>query len=293
MKHFLQHFVILVIVITALGTSTIVSSQTSSSVVAPGAKIEKLATGFVWAEGPAESPDGTVFFSDNRGNKVYKWSPDGKLSTFIENSRSDNGMIIDKDGVLLSCAGDSKELVSIDWEGNYTTLADNYKGKPFSAPNDLWMDAKGGIYFTDPFWGRETGRDRVFYLTPDRKELILVNSDMSNPNGVIGSIDGKLLYVTNYIENKTYVFDVNEDGTLSNKRLFAPEGDDGMAMDTEGNLYLTGKSITVYNPDGEKIDTIEVPETPANLAFCGKDKKTLFITARTSVYSVRMRTQGL
>ncbi|MFC1552535.1 SMP-30/gluconolactonase/LRE family protein [Candidatus Latescibacterota bacterium] len=285
------------ITITVLGFSSIAYSQSAGSVVAPGAKIEKLATGFVWAEGPTVCPEGNVFFSDNRGNKIFKWSPNGTLSTFMEKSRSDNGMMIGKDGILYSCAGDSKELVSIDRDGNYSTLVDSYDGKPLSAPNDLWIDPKGGIYFTDPYWGRETGRDRVFYLASNRtsgkKTLILVNSDMFNPNGVIGTPDGKRLYVSNYIENKTYMFDINGDGTLSNKRLFAPEGDDGMTMDNEGNVYLTGKTITVYNPEGVKIDSIEVPETPSNLTFCGTDKKTLFITARTSVYSIRMRTQGL
>lgn len=263
------------------------------SVVAPGAKVEKLAGGFTWAEGPAEDPEGNIFFTDNRGKKIYKWSPDGKVTTFIENSHADNGMFFDKDGTLLSCTGQPRQLVSIDAQGTYTVLADTYDGNPLNSPNDLWVDPKGGIYFTDPFWGREQGRDHVHYLTPDRKKLILVNDDMFNPNGIIGTPDGKLLYVSNYIENKTYVFTINADGTLSNKKLFAPEGDDGMTIDTEGNVYLTGKAITVYDPSGKKIDTIKVPETPANVIFCGKDKQKLFITARTSIYSVRMRTKGL
>ena len=294
MKHTKYLFILIITISTLLAPRTSYSQTTG--VVAPGAKIEKLASGFVWAEGPTVCPKGNVFFSDNHGKKIFKWSPDGTLSTFKEESRSDNGLLIHTDGILYSCAGDSKELVSIDWDGNYTTLADSYDGKPLSAPNDLWIDPKGGIYFTDPYWGRETGRDRVFYLTPDRnagRKLILVNTDMFNPNGVIGTPDGTRLYVTNYIENKTYMFDINADGTLSNKSLFAPEGDDGMTIDTEGNIYLTGKTITVYNPEGVKIDSIEVPETPANLTFCGKNNKTLFITARTSVYSIRMRTQGL
>ena len=291
-------FIAVMSLVASAGFSRISYSESNNtdkqlSVVASGAKIEKLAGGFTWAEGPAEDPKGNIFFTDNRRKKIYKRSPDGKVTTFIEDSHADNGLYIDRDGTLLSCTGQPRQLVSIDAQGNYTVLADNYDSKPLNSPNDLWVDPKGGIYFTDPFWGREQGRDHVHYLTPDRKKLILVNNDMFNPNGIIGTPDGKLLYVSNYIENKTYVFTINADGTLSNKKLFAPEGDDGMTMDTEGNVYLTGKTITVYDPSGKKIDTIEVPETPANLIFCGKDKQTLFITARTSIYSVRMRTKGL
>jgi len=270
-----------------------IASAEKQRVIAPGAQVEKLADGFTWAEGPAEDSVGNIFFTDNRRRKIYRWSPDGKVTTFIENSRGDNGLYFDNNGVLLSCTGGTKELVSISPDGTYTVIVDSHNGTPLNGPNDLWVDSKGGVYFTDPFWGRQEGRDNVYYLSPDRTKLTLVNNDMFNPNGIIGSPDGKWLYVSNYVENKTYVFTINEDGTLSDKRLFAPEGDDGMTVDTDGNIYLTGKAITVYNPDGNKIDTIEVPETPANVLFCGKDKQTLFITARTSIYAIRMRTKGL
>ena len=283
----------LVISAVSCGNKPMPGELKFEGVVAPGAKLEKIAGGFTWAEGPAEDARGNIFFTDNRENLVYKLFPNGEVEVFIENSRGDNGLYIDINGILLSCASGSKELVSIDSNGNYTVLADSYDNKPLNAPNDLWVDPKGGIYFTDPYWGREQGRSRIYYLAPDLKKLILATDDVFKPNGVICTPDGRLLYVTDWVKKNTHVFTVNADGTLSDKKLFAPEGDDGMTMDTEGNVYLTGKAVTVYDPDGNKIDTIEVPEVPANLIFGGKDKQTLLITARTSIYSIRMSVKGL
>jgi gluconolactonase len=183
--------------------------------------------------------------------------------------------------------------VSIGRNGRKTVLADKYDNKQLNSPNDLWADAKGGIYFTDPRYGSrdsmEQGCECVYYLSPDHKKLIRVIDDMVRPNGIIGTADGKTLYVADHGGGKTFVYTINEDGTLSNKKLFAPEGSDGMTIDNEGNIYLTTKVVAIYNKNGEKIETIEVPEQPANICFGGKDKQTLFITARTSLYSVRMR----
>ncbi|MCE5252510.1 SMP-30/gluconolactonase/LRE family protein [bacterium] len=264
-----------------------------TGVVAPGAELKKLATGFTWAEGPVEDREGNLFFTDNRNNLLYKMPPDGAAEVFLKEAHRANGLYLDRDGKIIACTGAPGQIASIDSKGGITVIADSFEGKPFNAPNDLWLDPKGGIYFTDPFWGRENGRDRVMYLSPDRTKLIAAAGDMVKPNGIIGTPDGKLVYVSDWNEKKTYVYTVNKDGSLSGKRLFAPEGDDGLAIDTEGNVYLTGDAVTVYNPAGEKIDTIAVPETAANVCFGGKDKQTLFITARTSVYSIRTRIKGL
>jgi gluconolactonase len=231
-------------------------------------------------------------------NRIHKWSLDGKLSTFRENSGGANGLFVDKKGNLVACEGDGRRLVSIDLiKGNVTVLADKYQDKQFNSPNDLWIDPNGGIYFTDPRYGRRDGMEQdgehVYYLSPDRKNLIRVINDMVRPNGIIGTPDGKLLYVADHGGNKTYVYTINKDGTLSNKKLFAPEGSDGMTIDNEGNVYLTTRVVVVYNPDGQKIETIEVPEVPANVCFGGKDKQTLFITARTSLYALRIRVKGV
>lgn len=267
------------------------------SVVAEGAKVEKLAGDFKFTEGPASDAKGNIYFSDIPNNRIHKWSLDGKLSTFRENSGGANGLFVDKKGNLLACEGGGRRLVSIDPKGNVTILADKYQGKRFNSLNDIWIDPKGGIYFTDPRYGprddMEQDGEHVYYLTPDRKNIIRVVNDMVRPNGLVGTADGKLLYIADHGGNKTYVYAINKDGTLSNKKLFAPEGSDGMTIDNEGNVYLTTKVVAVYSSKGQKIETIEIPEGPANICFGGKDMKTLFITARTSLYSVQMRVKGV
>jgi gluconolactonase len=272
------------------------SSAEAASVVVSGAKVEKLAGGFSFTEGPAADAKGNIFFSDIPNNRIHKWSLNGTLSTFRENSGGSNGLFFDKKGNLLACEGGGRRLVSIDQQGNVTVLADKYQNKRFNSLNDLWIDPKGGIYFTDPRYGNRDNMaqdgEHVYYLSPDSKKLIRVINDMVRPNGVIGTSDGKLLYVADHGGKKTFVYTVNKDGTLSNKKLFAPEGSDGMTIDNEGNIYLTTRVVAVYNKNGEKIETIEIPEQPANVSFDGPDKHTLFITARTSLYSLRMRVKA-
>jgi gluconolactonase len=265
-------------------------------VVAQGAKVEKLAGGFGFTEGPAADAEGNIFFTDIPNNKILRWSLDGKLSTFLENSGGANGLYFDKDGNLLACEGGERRLVSINPKGQVTVLADKYQDKRFNSPNDLWIDPNGGVFFTDPRYGDRNGMEQdgehVYYLSADRKRLIRVIDDMVRPNGLIGTPDGRLLYVADHSGGKTFVYTINKDGTLSNKKLFAPEGSDGMTIDNEGNVYLTTNAIAVYNPEGKKIETIEVPEQPANVTFGGRDNQTLFITARTSFYAIKMRVKG-
>lgn len=282
-----------------LAITTVSLSAEKASVVAVGAKVEKLAGGFKFTEGPAADAQGNIFFSDIPNNRIHKWSSDPGapgLSTFRESSGGANGLYFDKKGNLLACEGTGRRLVSIDPTGNVTVLADKYQGKQFNSLNDLWIDPNGGVYFTDPRYGgrddMEQDGEHVYYLSPDRKKLIRVIADLVRPNGVIGTPDGKKLYVADHGGKKTFVYDINKDGTLSNKKLFAPEGSDGMTIDNQGNIYLTTDVVAVYNSKGKKIETIQIPETPANVTFGGKDKRTLFITARTSLYSVRMRVRG-
>ena len=286
-------YVLTVILLVAAATGY---SGEKQSVVAPGALVTKLAGGFSFTEGPATDTAGNIFFSDIPNNRIHKWSLDDKLTIFLENSGGANGLFFDKTGNLLACEGGGRRLVSINPQGKVEILADKYQGKQFNSLNDLWIDPKGGIYFTDPRYGRrdnmEQGGEHVYYLSPDRKEIKRVIDDMVRPNGVIGTPDGKILYVTDHGGGKTFAYTVNQDGTLSNKKLFAPEGSDGMTIDNQGNVYLTRGGVTVYNIKGEKVEVIKVPEGPANVCFGGKDKRTLFITARTSLYSVRMRVSG-
>ena len=269
----------------------------AESVVAPGAQVQKLTGGFKFTEGPAADAEGNIYFTDIPNNRIHKWSLDGKLSTFREDSGGSNGLYFDKQGNLIACEGGGRRLVSISPKGEVTVLADKYEDKKFNSLNDLWIDPNGGIYFTDPRYGpradTEQDGDHVYYLSSDRKKVIRVISDMVRPNGVIGTPDGKILYVADHGAGKTYIYKIKEDGTLSNKKLFAPEGSDGMTMDVNGNVYLTTKVVAVYDKSGNKIEEIKVPESPANVTFGGKEKKTLFITARTSLYSVEMATKGI
>ncbi len=268
------------------------------SVVAPGAGVEKLAGGFAFTEGPAADAEKNVFFTDIPNERIHKWSLDGKLSTFRENSGGANGLFFDKKGDLLACEGGRRRLVSISPQGEVTVLAARYKGKRFNSPNDLWIAPDGSVYFTDPRYGgnrdnMELGGEHVYYLSPDREKLIRVIDDMVRPNGVIGTPDGQKLYVADQGGGKTFSYFINKDGTLSDKKLFAPEGSDGMTIDNEGNIYLTTSAVAVYNKDGEKIETVDVPERPANVSFGGEDRKRLFVTARTSLYSVRTTVSGV
>ena len=283
----------LLMLIVVLGNDGVAKA----SVVADGAKVEKLAGGFAFTEGPAADAQGNVYFSDIPNNRIHKWSLDGTLSTFRENSGGANGLYFDDEGHLLACEGGGRRLVSIDPKGNVALLAERYQGKRFNSLNDLWIDPRGGIYFTDPRYGNRDGMEQdgehVYYLSPDRKKLIRVIDDMVRPNGVIGTPDGKTLYVADHGGRKTFVYTINEDGTLSSKKLFASQGSDGMTIDNEGNIYLTERVVAVYNRNGEKIEEIKVPEGPANVTFGGKDDKTLYITARTSLYAIRMRVKGV
>lgn len=282
--------VVLVVLVVAAAVSC---GAEKSSVVAEGAKVEKLVGGFEFTEGAVADAKGNIFFTDIPNNRINKWTLNGELITFKKDSGGANGLFFDKKGNLLVCEGGRRRVVSIGRNGRKTVLADEYNNKQLNSPNDLWADPNGGIYFTDPRYGDRSGMEQgcecVYYLSPDHKKLIRVIDDMVRPNGIIGTADSKTLYVADHGGGKTFVYTINEDGTLSNKKLFAPEGSDGMTMDNEGNIYLTTNVVAVYNKNGEKIETIEVPEQPSNLCFGGKDKRTLFITARTSLYSVRMR----
>jgi gluconolactonase len=236
------------------------SGADKQSVVAEGAKVGKVVGGFGFTEGASADAKGNVFFTDIPNNRIHEWTLDGKLITFEQDSGMVNGLFFDRKGNLLVCEGNRRRLVSIGRNGRRTVLADKYDNKQLNSPNDLWADAKGGIYFTDPRYGDrsdvEQGCECVYYLSPDHKELIRVIDDVVQPNGIIGTVDGKTLYFAGYASGKTFVYTINKDGTLSNKKLFAPDGSDGMTMDNEGNIYLTTNVVAVYNKNGEKIETI-------------------------------------
>jgi gluconolactonase len=213
-----------------------------------------------------------------------------------------NGMYFDKAGNLYACADLNNELWEIDpATKKVTVLVKDYDGKKLNGPNDVWVRPDGGIYFTDPFYkrdywtrgGMEQPGQYVYYLSPDHKKLTPVIEDMKQPNGIVGTPDGKQLYVADIGGHKTYLYSINPDGTLSDKKLFVDMGSDGMTIDDEGDIYLTGKGVTVFNAKGDKIDYIPIDKPwTANLKFGGKDRDTLFITASDSLYSLKTRVHG-
>ena len=264
-------------------------------VVATGAKVVEAGSGFRFTEGPAADAAGNVLFTDIPANRIHKWSTDGKLSVFRTDTRGANGLAFDARGNLLACEGDAHRVVSIDANGRVTVLADRYGGKPLNCPNDLWVDPKGGVYFSDPLYGRaKTTQDgeHVYYVTPDRKKVLRVIDDMVRPNGLVGTPDGKVLYVADHGAGKTYRYTIRADGTLSDKKPFASRGSDGMTLDSEGNVYLTDDGVVVYDAAGRQIEKIDLPRRPTNVCFGGADGRTVFITARQSIYTVRMRVPG-
>ena len=276
-------------------------TPSGKGVAAPGAKLTLLADTFKFTEGPASDKLGNVFFTDQPNNRIMEWSTDGKLSTFMSDAGRSNGMYF-AFGKLYSCADLNNELWTIDpATRKIVVLVKDYDGKKLNGPNDVWVRPDGGIYITDPFYkrdywtrgGMEQPGQYVYYLTPNHKKLSLVITDMKQPNGIVGTPDGKRLYVADIGDNKTYVYTIHRDGTLSDKKLFAEMGSDGMTIDDEGNLYLTGKGVTVFNTQGEKIDYIPIDKPwTANITFGGRDHDTILITASDSLYSLKTRVHG-
>ena len=270
------------------------------SIVAKGAKLQKLAGDFKFTEGPACDSQGNIYFTDQPNNHIMKWSIDNKLSVFGSFGRA-NGMYFDKKGNLISCSDEKNELWSITPDGKVRVMIKDFEGKKLNGPNDLWIAPNGGIYITDPFYKRpwwdhqsqEQDGDHVYYLAPGASKLVRVVSDFEKPNGIIGTPDGKYLYIADIKANKTWRYIINKDGMLSGKKLFAEQGSDGMTIDNKGNIYLTGKDVTVYNPDGVLIEIIPVEERTANICFGGRDRHLLFITAQKSVYGLKMKVKGV
>jgi gluconolactonase len=272
----------------------------NSDLVAPGASVTKLADGFVFTEGPAVDADGNVYFSDVRTSKTYRWSVFGELSTFREPSGEGNGMYFDRAGNLLVCESGARRVTRVSMDGSVTVLADSYDGKKLNSPNDVWPDPKGGVYFSDPRFRDQTGVEQdgnhVYYIPSDGSPVMRVVDDLEAPNGVLGTADGSRLYVADHGpftgSEMTFVYEIQPDGSLRNRQIAAPQGSDGMTLDEHGNLYLTSDGVEVYSPTGEQIVAIAIPERPTNVVFGGTDRQTLFITARTGIYSLRMAVRG-
>jgi len=274
----------------------------ATRLIAPGAALTCVSDQFDFTEGPAVNAEGVVFFTDQPNNKIWRYGTDGSLSVFMEQAGRSNGMYFDPDGNLVTCADEKNEIWSISPQGDVTVLMTDHEGSRLNGPNDLWVDAQGNIYFTDPFYerkywwhgGPEVFGEYLYFLPKGAAQPEVVDKDYEKPNGIIGTPDGKQLYVADIDADKTYRYDINPDASLSNRQLFVEQGSDGMILDEHGNLYLTGgDGVTVYSPTGEKVAQIPVDEEwTGNICFAGVDLRTLFITASKSVYTLEMQVAG-
>ena len=289
---------------------------------AAGARAEALATGFGFTEGPVWSPDGDLLFSDPNENTIYRWNRDGQVSVFRTKSGyagvdiseykqpGSNGLTFDAQGRLTVCQHGERRVIRIEPTGAITVLADRYQGKRLNSPNDLVYKKDGALYFTDPPFGlprvfddprKELGFSGVYRVKDG--QVTLVAKDLTGPNGIAFSPDEKFLYVTNWDEKKKVVmrYPVNADGSLGTGSVFfdltsAPgeEALDGMKVDAEGHLFVSGPGgVWVLSAEGKQLGTLKLPELPANMAWGDADGRTLYLTARTSVYRLRLGVPGI
>lgn len=273
----------------------------TAQVVAPGAELRLIADNFKFTEGPAADAAGNVFFTDQPNNRIWKYGTDGTLSIFMEPAGRANGLYFDREGYLIACADQEYELWRISMDKRVQKLAINYKDSLFNGPNDVWASpSSGAIYFTDPYyqrdyWARTSPdmHDQALYVYRDG-QVTRLDDQFKKPNGIVGTSDGKFLYVADIGDSKIYRYTILADGTLTDKQLFVSQGSDGLTIDEQGNLYLTGKGVDIYNPDGDKIEHIDVPANwTANLCFSGPDRDVLFITASEKAYTLKMAVKGV
>jgi len=282
---------------------TIINTQAQeSSVISKNAVIKESGSGFVFTEGPAVASDGRVFFTDQPQDRIYIWDEKVGILLYKEGVGRSNGMYFNSNGQLVACADEKNQLIYFDQNKKMVRIYDGFDGKHLNGPNDLWICPQGGIYFSDPYYQRSWWSEGhseiqdvrgVYFLSSDKKITIVID-DLVTPNGLVGTPDGKTLYVSDIKCEKIWKYDIMPDGKLTNKTFFAPYGSDGMTIDNKGNIYLTNsKKVLVYNPEGKLTDEIEFPQKPANVCFGGKNRNILFVTARTGVYTLKMKVKGV
>jgi len=284
-------------------------STISSIIIAQDAAVETVGSGFLFTEGPVwDAAHSCLHFSDIPANVIHQWGPDIGLSVFRKPSGKSNGLTRDREGRLIVCEHAGRRVSRIEEDGSTTTIASHYKGRRLNSPNDVVVKSDGFIYFTDPPYGLnptfgvaedpELDFAGVYRVAPGGGDIVVVADDCT-PNGLAFTPDEKRLYVADTEANCVLVYDVDTAGDLSCGRLFAQMprrclAPDGIKVDREGHVFVTGPGgVWIFDPGGERLGIIPVPELPANLAWGDADWSALYITARTSVYRVRTKTAGV
>lgn len=290
-------FLLLVSLFFALGGILEMNAQEGLDAIVAGA-LEKVASGLQFTEGPVWHPEGFLIFSDIPANRIVKWTAPDKVETFRQPSGNSNGLSFDRQGRLIACEHGNRRVSRTELDGKIAAIAEKYQGKRLNSPNDAVVKSDGSIYFTDPPYGiqpdqKELDFNGVFRISPDGK-LSLLAADFDRPNGLAFSPDEKKLYVADTARGHIRAFDVQPDGALTGGKEFVKvPGPDGMKVDTKGNVYVTSNGVAVFDPKGKKIGEIMLPERPANCCFGDKDNKTLFVTARTTLFRVRLKVAGI
>ncbi len=263
-------------------------------------RIDKVAAGYAFAEGPAWSPMGFLIFSDIPNNKLLQFMPGEAASVFRENSNGANGNRFDMQGRLYTCESHSRRVTRTDKKGKVEVLAERWQGKRLNAPNDLAVRKDGDVYFTDPAFGnqqdaRELDFFGVFHISR-KGELEVVAKPKGRPNGIALAPDGRTLYVSNSDERNIRAYDLDKSGAASNERILISgiEGvPDGICVDEKGNLYVAANQLVAFSSEGKPIGKIATEETPSNCTFGDADLASLYITARTTVYRARFDARGI
>ncbi|WP_238989252.1 SMP-30/gluconolactonase/LRE family protein [Mucilaginibacter terrigena] len=297
----MNYRIITVVLWTIFGVSGAVFGQ-EKPLFNANEKPQLISKQFAFTEGPAVDKAGNVFFTDQPNNKIWKYGIDGKLSIFMDNAGRPNGMYFDHKGNLIVCADEHNQLWRVSADGKVKVLLKELNGKLLNGPNDLWVDKKGGVYFTDPYYKRDYWKrtqpelegQKVYYLSNSSLQPEIVDETLKKPNGIVGTPDGNYLYVADIGDNKIYKFNIDTDGTLDDRQVFAEQTADGITLDEQGNLYAAGNGVTIYNPKGRKIAHIDIPEPwTANVCFGGMNRDVLFITASKAIYTMKMNVKGV
>jgi gluconolactonase len=261
---------------------------------------EKIAGGFGFTEGPTLDAMGRFHFTDIPGNSIYRWTEEEGLILITDATRWGNGLCFDASGNMLLCEMTSRCLSLVSPDGTLEVLTDSYDGAPYNSPNDVWVHPGGGVYFTDPGYfleaeEKDVAIEAVYYMDPSYSKVVRVSEPMVRPNGVMGTPDGKILYVVSDSIHTTWKYAIQADGSLARKEKLIDNGHDGLTLDERGNLYIANRdslSVDIYDRKGNFLESIYFPEAPANVCFGGKQRDILYATAQSSVYAVRMNVKG-